>query len=406
MKKLKKIKIIILATRQFTIRDFHRFGAEYLIEKGYDVELWEIRSDDAKVICFSSGMYEGDNLHVYNPREIRKKVKIHADAYFLLYAGSEQSKAVMQAIAKYKCKYILPMFMTMYVLPKEKTQFMEEPFRKKALTVLKKGFRATALAALTKTKRIYNEKMVIYYTRVHLPICIICPTHEASKRLANYYQGCPIIYAHVFDYDRYLEMGDHKDETHEEYILYCDSGNGSIVGDYLRGNNYDPIFENRKYYFDQLEKVFTLLESYYNLPVVIAGHPHTIYDEKSFNGRKIEMGKTEELVKNAKIFVMMMTTAVNWAVLYNKNVLILYCNLLTKVANWETYIKPNIEVFEIEPCNMDREEMISQPWEYVKRINPAIRESYISKYMKEKGTPEKTVIELIEDIILEKIADK
>ena len=89
-----KEKVILLSSRPYTVRDFHRFGAEYLVGKGYDVELWEIRGRDAKLITYSSGMYAGNNLHVYSVKEVDEKFKTHLKDFFLVTADVMRIKVV------------------------------------------------------------------------------------------------------------------------------------------------------------------------------------------------------------------------------------------------------------------------------------------------------------------------
>jgi hypothetical protein len=57
-----------------------------------------------------------------------------------------------------------------------------------------------------------------------------------------------------------------------------------------------------------------------DLTVVIAGHPCGHYEKRPdfFQGRKVIQGKTAELVKNAKLVILLESAAINFAILYKK----------------------------------------------------------------------------------------
>ena len=104
------------------------------------------------------------------------------------------------------------------------------------------------------------------------------------------------------DYDRYIETNRINQDHENKHILYCDSGlfhytQDSLISKWYSGRDYEQE------YYDQLERLFTMLESHYQIPVVIATHPHSLYGDKAFHGRKLVYGKTCELAKDATVFV-------------------------------------------------------------------------------------------------------
>lgn len=403
--KIEELKIIIISQSPITMRDFHRFGAEYLMKKGYDIELWEIRKKNVNIPKYTAKMYIGENLHILAIKDFKKRVKENKKAIFIVYASITSNKDLIRVFAKYQCEYLycfgLGLLPLVDVLSKTRITFLQ-----RFTTVTNRGIKEIYRAIKSKTKRIYNEILIKYLIIYNPPKYIICSTHETNNRLPSYFNSFRFKYIHSMDYDRYLELEQREEVKKNEYILFCDSGYGSVIGDYTIMDLKDPVYENREYFWEQIEITFQKLEQYYNMPVVIAGHPHTLYDEKSFNGRDIIIGHTEELVKYCKIFVMIETAAVSFAFLYNKEMLILYNNLFFEINNWYRSFHNMTDIYGIKPCNMDSEEMISQPWSYVRRLSNDAREQYINRYIKEKDTPEKLIIEVIEEDILNEISNE
>lgn len=77
-------------------------------------------------------------------------------------------------------------------------------------------------------------------------------------------------------------------------------------------------------YYKRLNKLLDDISDKYNKPVVIAGHPeadkHPGYEAR-FEGKKFVTGKSVSLVRHAAMVVTHYSTAVNFAVIYNKPVL-------------------------------------------------------------------------------------
>ena len=74
-------------------------------------------------------------------------------------------------------------------------------------------------------------------------------------------------------------------------------------------------------FYEQLDDLFNVLERKYNMPVVVAGHPHKEYSEDNFYGRRLVFNSTCELVRDAAIVILTTSTAMSFAVLYDTPVL-------------------------------------------------------------------------------------
>jgi len=138
---------------------------------------------------------------------------------------------------------------------------------------------------------------------------VVCRTAKRCRR---------IIATNSPDYDRYAETLSHSRRAVEEpYCVFLDV--------YLP---YHPDLKivgianlDAKRYFASLNRFFSIVESQYDLRVVIAAHPQANYSPGTFDGRTCIQGATALLVRDAEFVIAQYSTSVGFAVLHNKPVL-------------------------------------------------------------------------------------
>lgn len=135
-----------------------------------------------------------------------------------------------------------------------------------------------------------------------------------------------IIWAHAFDYDNYLKNKSCK--TKSSHIVFIDE---DIIShsDYIRLGikapiGYDAYFPKMAMFFDDVEKIS-------GLKVIIAAHPRSSYKDsiKPYGNRQVIISNTAELIRNAKLVLCHSSTAVNYAILWEKPVAFLTMDRLT-----------------------------------------------------------------------------
>lgn len=89
-------------------------------------------------------------------------------------------------------------------------------------------------------------------------------------------------------------------------------------------------------YFFMVNNFFKRLEENNNLQIEIASHPRAIYEQNPFDGRTIHYDKTIELIVNSKIVIGHSSTALSFAVLEKKPIILIATN---KMINNDFYIK-------------------------------------------------------------------
>ena len=88
---------------------------------------------------------------------------------------------------------------------------------------------------------------------------------------------------------------------------------------------------NAENYYKNLNKFFAKIEKKLNTSIVIAAHPKASYIANPFESRAIVFGETNSLVKNAAVVLAHASTAISYAVIYEKPLCLLYSNDIKKI---------------------------------------------------------------------------
>lgn len=166
------------------------------------------------------------------------------------------------------------------------------------------------------------------------------------------------------DYDIYLQLQKKPLYTEQKYIVFLD--------EYLPLHPDAKLFKIQTIppdkYYSELNTYFTRVETQYGIPVVIAAHPKALLYKESdyFCGRRIEFGRSAELVRNAEFVLAHDSTSIAYAVAFRKRLHLLtshalehemtfiHHNVLNEAAylgcNWQ-YIDDDITTSVSEVCS-------------------------------------------------------
>jgi hypothetical protein len=180
-----------------------------------------------------------------------------------------------------------------------------------------------------------------------------------------------------FDHDNYLAVKDSPERIiNNRYCVFLDS--------YLP---YHPEFKlfnvetiAPESYFKSLNTFFKEIENKYDLEVVIAAHPISDYTNNPFAGRKIFTFKTNELVRDCEFVIAQMSTAISYAVLYNKKLLLIYTDEIEQNGYIYKWTKNFSQAFGVNLFNIDRENTPSA----IQEINTEAYNDYKYKYLTSK----------------------
>jgi len=371
---------------------------------GYDVEIWRVLTKKSVTFKIDELMYQGDNYLELQYEEYVRKINKAKDGLFV-FTESKTKECI--AVAKAGRKYII-------IGGLGGTYLQENVSTSDKLKRLKRNFFSEGLlSGLKKSlsyifyRYDYQKRISIYRKALKLnpPAYIFTSTHLVAKRyFINEELSGNVVYIHASDYDRYIETERKAIGEGKKHIVYCDAG--------LVGKTYDAVCEgvefetarHKEEYFVQLQDLFEKLEKHYGLPVVIAAHPKTKYEPGDYCGRKVIYNRTCELTRDAAVFIVNSSTAINFAAIYNVPMLQIANRWFKKVYNafpsLYDYIKEEADV----RCgcgflDLDNKEDMEHPWDFVKKFDAKKRENFLISTIIDSDKMEKTVIEYVEEHI-------
>lgn len=395
-------KIIYLTRDPYWIRDHHRYGGEYLMEKGYTVEIWHMLTERSIDFGDEKRMYRGDNLFHYTWKEFIKQADENRNAIYLLQTYDR----FYVYLKKHHCEVIVMSGLGAMIpraQPKKVDHSLMGGFRRwKNRGILKSIRLKSRFRREQKEKRFYDT-----YVPDNPPDLMVTTSHYTRK--TYFYRNEPedrVFYVHSQDYDRYVEANRSTDRRTDGYILYIDSTyTGNAYDTAMTGISPGPE-KHAAEYQSQLETVFEKMEEHYRMPVIISGHPHTVYPEGAYSGREITFYKTCEQVRDAAYIIMQMSTAVSFPLLYDKPILMVANDYFraqddsrADLYEWMEYTAKYLGIGFI---NMSDSSQMESPWEKCHPADREGRQDYIKKYLIDSDRAEKTIIEYLEEEYLSK----
>lgn len=308
------MKIIVIPNQKYTYRDHKRFGVEYFIEQGINVEVFDIdnilypdidweQMGDKRYIFEGYRQFENakqfidafkeltkdDYIFLYPSNEILiellKKIKTITDAKLITYYGGAIP------ITHYKCVNPIKTFV-----------------------------------------RFFRRMMKKTYHFQKFPLDIVFIGSEIDEEYASPYinKKTKLVKVHSRDYNLSLETEKEYKHT-KKYCVFLDT-EAINASDYkLLNINHEITKEQTIFYYQKLFNFFKWIEKEYNVDVIIAAHPKNrkYLNKKSINNFLIEHNQSALLVKNADFVLTEGSTAVSFALFFNKPIVLFTMNELS-----------------------------------------------------------------------------
>jgi len=238
-------------------------------------------------------------------------------------------------------------------------------------------------------KRIANRLFnIISYKLLGIKSVSFVLAAGGDRALRNIKMGddrTEIIKGHSWDYDIYLKLKNSNEPYGETKTAVFLDEYVPFHPDYLHLVNKPPITPEK--YYPPLLEFFRFVEYEYGLKVLIAAHPRSIYETHPnyLKGYEVIRGRTAELVKGADLVLLHSSTAVNFAVLFEKPMVFLNYDPNNETI-YGSYISHMASHFRKIPVDINR-------WEDYKRydfycVEKELYETYKNRYIKLKDSPE------------------
>lgn len=382
-------RIVYFVEAYFNERDYRRFGVKTFEDNGFDVEVWDftpfIAPDEYKRTV-KPPAFNCDNWRLFQTKkEAIAAIARLDDTCFVIslihYAFN--SLSVHRMLSKRNIKYAVDT-MALPRVDRSKVAFSK---------VISNKFKQVNLGALI-NKMFYS----IPYQMLNVK-----PADYVLARGEKY--GTPglavtaqseIVWAHSFDYDIYREERDIPGKVAIDTGVFIDEY-VPLHPDYSYCKLKAPMTSDE--YFPRLRRFFDYLESKNGVNIIIAAHPRSRYEDLPdyFGGRPVIRGKTSELVRTSGFVILHCSTAVNFAVLYKKPIIIVTTDKYNE--GWVEDPTPDwmAEFFGKKVHNLD------YPFEFDLQKELYVDEkkycAYRNAYIKKDGTEELQSWQILANII-------
>jgi hypothetical protein len=390
-------KIIFVVETKFQERDYRRYGVEILESNHFEVKVWE---------C--SALLHAEYSKTYtppDPHESEHLVRI-ADYNQLeqLASGLGEDTVIIQPRCRGKNFHRL-----FRILMRSKAKYGQIDFGLQPAhnRQLEKTFINRLLGRITTV--IANPKTILdrIYSKIPNNLkglrafdflilgggeAIAKRNHEINPFATKW------VWTHTLDYDLYLQLSaeTQPDPDSGSYIVYLDSylpfhPTWQIMG--------KPAPVSPDNFYPPLMELFSHLEKKLGIPVIIAAHPRSKYNEMGedyFGGRKLVFGETARLVRNARLSIGHFSTSNSYNVLFGKPVICVTTNEL-EASQFAGYVASMAEMLGNKALNID--ENISPDVEQCLSISEGNYRTFHEQFIKKRGTPDISGWQIVSNFI-------
>lgn len=395
---MKKIKnIVFLLEEYFNLRDFERYGINTLIENGFNVEIWDLTAFLApyeyRMNAKPPDTMEWEGQMVLKSRkEVIKKLSLLDDSYFIISFLHLTYKTldIYRTIKRMGLPYSVFLFALLL-------DYTSEGTRNKHMRRFRKIFKQPWRGADFILKKWLERSLPLKPLGIKPADLIIA---QADKYIMP--NGFPassdseLLFTHSFDYDLYLKEKDVDVQTDKRLGVFLD--------EYLPfHSDYEYTGDNNKVradeYYPKLRDFFDNIESKYGVRIVIAAHPRSHYEDHSdyFGKRRIVRGRTVELVKSSSFVLLHNSTALNYAVLFNKPMIFFTTNAVNKGLIDPPSIECLAGYFNKKAHNLDNGIKLDLDSEMA--VDKYLYELYKNDYIKRNNSVELPFWQIVSDRI-------
>ena len=399
-----KKSVVLVFSQRWTKRDCHRLGAEYLEKRGYNVRCISVGKKDDFIPTES--LNESVKYDKIMNTKFKQYIRENKDAIFVFFCSPDNYSVELN---KYNVEYIMYGGMGLVCDRFRDTDYLSEyqitGVKKCILSIKKNKWRFPKRVYKRLISEILHAIRKMATKKIREPRCLILSTELEQKCLPREYLRGRILYTHSYDYDRYIENKRNGISISEDFIVFIEDGLIGRDRDYERYKLSNCI--NQEKWESECRIFFDKLEKFYGVPVVVAGHPHSIYNDGKFAGRDIILGKTTELIPKAKLVVTQISTVFSMVNLYQKDFIFALNNDVQKqlcsyedhYVRWYSYF---IELMNVKVLNFDETNLSDINIEkYVNKYQLKLGELYKNRYIKMDGTCEELNCEILEKVISE-----
>ena len=299
---------------------------------------------------------------------------------FLNIAKSIKTKFIFDEIEKKDIKYA-------YV----KTGNMPEKSRT-IFEIIKISFLfpiATIKRILSKYKDLNNSGKKPKY--------VFCAGRKHYSDSKKKFKNSKIIKIPSFDCDEKIAISKKRlnlFKNSKDYAVYLDMGYNHPDELYPRGKAFPPEGAHEyNVWYNPLNNFFKNFISCTNLDLKIAAHPRPKYKKNSIKFGKIYFNKTIELISKCKIVLLHRSTALHFAILFQKPLMFLIAdNHTSTTKRWTNNLA---DFFNKKPINMSDVNFSKEIFDKEMKFNKKIYSDFKKDFIVDIKNPNKASYEII-----------
>lgn len=371
-------KLVFIVEFGFTKRDYYRFGFDFFAQNNVDTLVLDVSSLLRPEYLSSytpPDPIEMHNMKIINSWEVfRKTIKKlnKEDLIICMIETRTESNGLFSILNISLIRYGFWFSGELPMPPSLFASFMQFYLVNKLRILLRK------------TRKYFSKSIENIYT----PSFIVVAGKKASEKARRSFpdSNLKLIQVHSLDYDKFIEVNN-KDRTEGEltnYSIFLDDDKpfhpDNIVIDTGKGIDSKNYYRELNDFFDHYEKTG-------NSEVIIAGHPRADYKARGnpFEGRKLEMGSTIQLIKDSDYVIGHNSTSLGVAALFKKPIILLTSDTFNSYNR--RYVKAFSKALATKVVNISHKRYKKQDLSS-EVINESKYKNYIIEYLKGEETQE------------------
>lgn len=369
--------VIFFTEFPFTGRDVLRFGLDILKKNGFHVGVWDIsryilRDAAEKVAAAGEPSWEPVSYYATEEEILAALSRVDRHALLIMLVDYNlDTLSLYRAISRNDLRFAV-LYLNAFPAPLESYSFLTRV--KNFLASLPSADKRQALRTL------WNELLRAWYPLFGVrpaSVCILGGTKALDFRNKPISSRTVKVWLHSLDYDNYLVEKSRPSRLNRQQWVYIETYSRSDPDQFFCP--HDRAFRPDDAFFEQLRDTFTSLEETFGVRIVVVEHPKKLHDDTlSYGGRQCFRGNTAEVIRSSAAVLSHDSTAINYAVLFEKPLLFLTSRAIAATDNGRK-VEALAHIFGKEPLFID-EDRITVPDSAI-AVDVDLYQRYITEYI-------------------------
>lgn len=373
-------KIIIIDHEPLTMRRSEIFRINELLERGINVEHWDMSQYFHKGMTITDTIYAEYSHQILNLKELRNAID---------YNNISNTLFIVEVFKLFK-------YRTFFRILAEQHCFCIK--LELYATTLSGNLSLWQKLKIGNIRAIWNAINKRFNYALNLIYFKLYKIHVHALYIGSGNNSLINIHINHPDWEKALQVRKNAEYLlSQRYVVFCDEY-FPLHPDLFYfekekiKNLADMVMSYRKSmcsFFDRIEKEF-------GFQVIIAAHPKSDYHSNDFGKRLIFKYKTPELIKDCEFVLLHASTSISYAIIFNKPLIMLTTPEYKKVKSAYYYQLIIEKYFSSHIYNVLSNDPIK-----LYQISPALRLKYIYNYLTSKGVENQSNTEILFQIFSE-----